>query len=223
MKKFALSNLNKNDHEGQTIAIYCALNKDEYKVFNRAKDVPFDYIPIGNVQWVSEVLKRPEIPDYYPDFLHPYLFRKVWQQNDWPYGHRVFIKPSDRHKRFTGFITNGKWKGKKKGPFWCSDVVTFVSEWRWYIAAGKIIDARWGSGKELPVPFLDISWPKDYYAAVDFGLLSTGEIALIESNSPFACGWYGPCGEGGTYVEWIAQSWEYLKNKNLCIGSCKVI
>jgi len=215
--KFALSAANKDDHEGQTVATYCVLNKIEFKVFQKPKDVPQDFVPVGNVKWVSEVLGKKEVPNYYPTFLQPYLFRKVWRADKWPYGQRVFIKPADCHKRFTGFITNGTWKGKKKGPYWCSEIVNFVSEWRWYIAGGKIYDARWGSGEKELIPFQvsQIKWPSDYYAAVDFGLLSTGEIALIESNSPFACGWYGPTGEGKNYCEWLAESWNYLKNTGL--------
>jgi hypothetical protein len=211
--KFALSYAQKDDHEGQTVHVYCVLNGIEYRVFQRPKDVPPDYIPVGNVPWVSDVLGRVETPDYYPEFLQPWLRRKVWRADKWPYGHRVFIKPADRHKRFTGFVTTGTWKGKRKPPYWCSEIVRFVSEWRWYVAGGQVYDAKWGSGEEAPVPDLKIDWPADYYAAVDFGLLDSGQIALIESNSPFACGWYGRVDEGETYVRWLAASWAHLAGR----------
>ena len=212
--KFALHSAYKNDHEGSTIAWYCSMNRIPYRIYERARDVPPDCVPVGSVKWVEQVLGRIETPDYYPDFLAPWLHRKIWRADKWPLGHRVFIKPSDRHKRFTGFVTNGTWKGKKKGPYWCSEVVRFVSEWRWYISRGQIIDARWGSGEqELPVPDLDIEWPSDYSAAVDFGLLDNGKIALIESNSPFACGWYGPINQGTTYIRWLTEGWEDLKRQ----------
>jgi hypothetical protein len=212
--KFAIQAARKSDHEASTIAVYCALNSgNSCKVVSRAKDVELDYIPVGTVPWVEEVLGHCDKPDYYPEFLQGWLHRRVWAAEKWPYGSKVFIKPADRHKRFTGFLTSGTWKGKKKPPYWCSERVNFVTEWRWYVAAGKVIDARWGSGEESPVPDLNIEWPADYYAAVDFGQLDNGKIALVESNSPFSCGWYGPLGEGKTYVQWLAQSWEWLKSK----------
>ena len=211
--KFALQGGCSTDHEAQTVIVFCAVNQLPYKIYNNSKDVPEDCVPVGTVQWIQDVLGKNIVPDYYPDFLRPYLHRKIWKEEKWPYGHKVFIKPADRHKRFTGFTTHGNWKGKKKSPYWCSEIVKFVSEWRWYIADGEVIDARWGSGEELPVPKLDVIWPKGYYAAADFGLLDDGRIALVESNSPFACGWYGPTGEGKTYIDWLTKSWYYLKNK----------
>ncbi len=212
--KFAIQSLCRNDHEGASVVTFCVLNRHEYKIFSRAKDVPADFTPVGTVKWVEEILGRPILPDYYPEFLSPWLHRKIWRSEVWPYGSRVFIKPSDRHKRFTGFITNGKWKGKKKPPFWCSEVVQFVSEWRWYIAAGRIADARWGSGEERPVPELDVEWPTGFFGAVDFGQLEDGRISLIESNSPFSCGWYGPANEASSYAEWLFAGWVHLNRSS---------
>lgn len=213
MPPFALSLASRNDHEGQTIAAYCSLNQIPWRVVAKPSDVPADHVPVGAVDWVSKVLGGEQEPDYYPAFLQSWLHRKVWRADKWPLGHRVFIKPSDRHKRFTGFVTRGTWKGKKKPPFWCAEIVQFVSEWRWYVAAGEVIDAKWGSGEERPVPDLNINWPRDYYAAVDFGLLSTGQIALIESNSAFSCGWYGTMSQGANYAKWLAAGWEDLKRR----------
>jgi len=44
--------------------------------------------------------------------------------------------------------------------------------------------------------------------ALDFGILTTGELALVEANSPYACGWYGK--NHKLYFEWIVAGWEYL-------------
>lgn len=211
--KFAISSASRNDHEAGTIVCYCALHQIPYRIVAKPTDVRPDEIPVGNVPWVTAVLGHEDVPDYYPDFLAHLLHRKVWRADKWPYGHRVFIKPSDRHKRFTGFVTTGTWKGKKKPPFYCSEIVEWISEWRFYIAAGQVRDARWNFGEERPVPALTVDYPPDYYGAVDFGLLSTGEIALIEANTCFSVGWYGPMSEGATYVHWLADSWVHLTAK----------
>lgn len=57
-------------------------------------------------------------------------------------------------------------------------------------------------------PELHIEIPADYCGALDFGMLPTGELALIEANSPYACGWYGKKHE--LYVDWLIKGWKYL-------------
>lgn len=105
------------------------------QLFSRP-DIPLGWIACGNVDWVDRVLNVTREPDYYPDFLAAWIKRRIWRQEKWPLGQRVFVKPVDRSKRFTGFVTNGSWRGKKKGPYWCSEVVTFTNEWRFYVANG---------------------------------------------------------------------------------------
>jgi hypothetical protein len=212
--KFAISAASSTDHESSAVIAYSISKGIEYRIVARPKDVPGDFIPVGAVDWVEDVLGMRPIPDYYPEFLSPYLHRKVWRADQWPHGQRVFIKPSDRHKRFTGFVTSGTWKGKKKPPYWCSERVIFVSEWRWYIAAGKAMDVKWCCGEKAPAPALGVSCPSDYHGAVDFGLLDNGKIALVEANvGGYSTGWYGTVNDAQTYVEWLAACWVYLKNK----------
>ena len=131
-------------------------------------------------------------------------------------GKKIFIKPSDKNKRFTGFVTNGGYKGKKKPPYWCSEVVYFVNEWRYYIANGKVLTAEWYSGDEIDTPDapqIDANWPEDYCNAVDFGLTKEGKIVLVEANQPFACGWYGK--QHDLYTKWIIEGWNFMKgNRN---------
>jgi len=57
-------------------------------------------------------------------------------------------------------------------------------------------------------PGLNIDIPSDYCGALDFGTLSTGQLALVEANSPYACGWYGK--KYQIYVEWVVKGWSYL-------------
>ena len=92
-----------NSKEAQCVCLYANYYKIPRKSFRKAIDVPNGWVPCGSVEWAESILGKPIKPDYYPDFLSSWVKRKVWEQEKWPFGNRVFIKPSDRHKRFTGF------------------------------------------------------------------------------------------------------------------------
>lgn len=182
--------------EEQVVISHCITHDIPYKICSMTDPVPDDMIPCGTVEWCEKFLsKEKTVPNYYPDFLKEHLFRKVWREDKWPLGKRVFIKPADRHKRFIGFCTTGGYRKKKRGPYWCSEIVKFTNEWRYYIADGKVLTGEWYDGinqESTPeAPDLKINIPGDFCGALDFGFLSTGEFALIEANSPYACGWYG--------------------------------
>jgi hypothetical protein len=199
--------------EVQCLCLYSNYHRIPRNFFRKAADVPKDWVPYGAVKWVDEIMGKQLTPDYYPDFLSSWVKRKVWKETKWPYGSRVFIKPADQHKRFTGFITTGTWKGKKRGPYWCSEVVKFINEWRYYISWGEVVAARWYSGDEVNMPVappLSIIWPRDYCGAVDFGTLDNGEIALVEANEPYSCGWYGTYSEMEIFSDWIINGWQYM-------------
>lgn len=206
--------------EETAIITYCILNKIPYRICNRKEDRPEEFIPCGKVEWCEYFLpKEKTIPDYYPEFLKGYLFRNVWKSDMWPLSQNVFIKPADRHKRFTGFLTTGGYRKKKRGPFWCSDIVKFTNEWRYYVADGKVLAGEWYDGDEVTTPDapeLCVSIPDDYCGALDFGTLSTGELALVEANSPYACGWYGK--QHSAYVEWLIKGWRYLNEPVAQLG-----
>lgn len=201
---------------GQTGMEHAAILHTEYlyRSFNKPEDVPEGFIPAGTVEWCEKFLPvEKATPDYYPEFLESYLYRKVWRTDKWPFSPGIFIKPADRHKRFTGFITLGGYRKKKKPPYWCSEVVHFENEWRYYIADGKVLTGEWYSGDDVntpDAPSLDIPIPEGYCGAVDFGMLKTGELALVEANSPYACGWYGK--DHKLYIEWLIKGWKYLTN-----------
>ena len=182
-----------------------------YVMVSNIKKIPENHIPVGSVEFCLKTLGKSVIPDYYPVFLIKHQYRTVWETDVWPLGKKVFIKPADKYKRFTGFVTNGGYKGKKKPPYWCSDVVQFTNEWRYYVANGKILTGEWYYGDEIntpDAPTLDIEIPSNYCGALDFGTLKTGEIALVEANHPFACGWYGK--DYKLYAQWIIEGWKYM-------------
>lgn len=200
------------DKEQTAILTYCVLNKTPYKLCNRKEDRPEGYIPCGTVEWCEFFLPdEKKTPDYYPEFLKDHLHRKIWKTDSWPMEKGIFIKPADRHKRYTGFVTIGGYRKKKRGPHWCSEVVRFENEWRYYVADGKVLTGEWYSGDEEntpDAPELNIKIPEWYCGALDFGMLTTGELALVEANSPYACGWYGK--DHKLFVEWLIKGWAYM-------------
>ena len=52
-------------------------------------------------------------------------------------------------------------------------------------------------------------FPKAF--ALDFGVLSTGEVALIEMNDAFSIGKYNGI-DDETYAKFVITRWEELKN-----------
>src|SRR5208282_3303726 len=214
--KFILNRNRKDGLEEKVITLYAAMNKIPFEYFNKPIDLVEGEIPVGTVDWVLNCSKYKIIPDYYPIFLSEWEGRMIWQTNEWPLDLRVFIKPADMHKRFNGRITNGGYRGKKKGPYWCSEVVHFINEWRYYVSNGEILYAGWYSGihEEEPAPSLkSIVWPPDFCGAVDFGKTSDGRFLLVESHDPFACGWYGTLTNYEIYGKWIVEGWKYIERK----------
>lgn len=176
-------------------------------------------IPVGSVEFVESLLGQ-KAPNYYPAFLEKFFHREIYKSESLP--EKVsFVKPADKHKRFTGKILHKGdlseyvEEGWKDGPYWISEIVYFKEEWRYYVANGKVLDAYWylGEENELTPPKIDVSWPSDFCGAVDFGRLRNGKIALVENNLPYACGWYGPYEKGKIYAEWLKKGWEYI-NEN---------
>lgn len=215
MQPFAIQYNERSSKETVAIIQHCIMEKHPCIMIHDINKIPEDHIPVGSVEYCLKALKRNVTPDYYPKFLRKYLYRDIYETNEWPLGKRVFIKPSDKYKRFTGFITNRRYGKKKRGPYWCSSVVEFVNEWRYYVADGKILTGEWYWGDEIntpDAPVLNIDIPSDYCGAIDFGTLKTGELALVEANHPFACGWYGM--DYKIYVEWIVKGWKYMLTNN---------
>jgi len=198
--------------ESAQIELYCYSKNLICERFHKDDKIPNDHVPSGSVEWCQSLLGTHITPDYYPEYLEDYLHRKVWWSDKWETGKKVFVKPADKYKRFTGKISYGTYSGKKKPPFWCSEVVTFTNEWRYYVANGKVLDACWYWGDEVntpPAPDLGIVFPSDCCGAIDFGTLPDGRIALVEYNHPFACGWYGK--DISVYMEWLMHGWEHMR------------
>jgi hypothetical protein len=193
--------------EFKKLYAFCILN--DIPIIKVKKTCPKDYVPSGSVEWCLSLLSYPVFPDYYPEWLSPYLYRKVWREDKWLLGRPLFVKPADKYKRFTGFVTYGTYAKKKKPPYWYSEVVTFTNEWRYYISNGNVLCGEWYYGeKEQKAPPLPFNILTTYSGALDFGTLKTGKFALIESQHPFACGWYGT--DVSLYAQWLINGWRHM-------------
>jgi len=223
---FALAS---GDHslEANRLSICCLMNKINLIRYNpniegHLQYVFKNYIPCGSVEWCEQLLGYHVKPNYYPEWLQDSLYRKVWESNEWVLGRKLFVKPSDRYKRFTGFVTKGTYSKKKKPPFWYSEIVHFTNEWRYYITDGIITSAGWYWGDEVNTPEPPVHpalealkfIPKDFCGAIDFGMTRDGKFALIESQHPFACGWYGTQEYDESYFQWLIDGWIYMKELN---------
>ena len=208
---FVLQRERKDDQESLAIVYTASYHKIPLKVVSNYKEVSSNWIPVGTIEWISKILGRTVVPNYYPDFLKEYFNRNIWKTDEWPLGKKVFIKPADKDKRFKARITNRGYSGKKKPPYWCSDIVHFDNEWRYYVANGEVLTGEWYMGDEIACPYaplFNITFPRGFCGAVDMGTVND-KLTLVEVNHPFSCGWYGKNHE--LYARWIVEGWESLR------------
>ena len=183
---------------------------------NWGKNPPQDIIPIGDVEFCESFLVRPPMPDFAPLWLRHFWHRKIYlgmmarlEENERFASEDSFVKSASKYKAFPAKIV-------KAGELWphgllvISEVVKFDQEWRYYVADGQVLATGWydGTNEDEPAPELNIEWPADFCGAVDFGRLTTGEIALVESQHPYACGWYGD--DHVSYINWLIKGWDYM-------------
>lgn len=219
MLKFAFRAGHTNQKEEKAIAYVSIMKPQEYtyKVFQKPSDVPEDFIPAGTIDWVHEVLGAKLTPDYYPTWYAHMLHRKVWRADKWPMEPGLFVKPADLAKRFLPRITVGTYRGKKKGPYWVSEKVTFVNEWRYYFVNGQQVYAGWydGNNDDEPAPVIYVHHspaPEGWCGVLDLGYLDNGLLSLVEAGEPYSVGWYGKLAEGEIYANFLSEGWKYMKN-----------
>ena len=186
-------------------------------------------LPVGSVEYVQKCVALcggTSVPvDSYPTALAAFLRRSIHDTlfaqvpDDW------FVKPK-KTKQFTGGIKSelyarlcGQEPIKPLTPVWSSPPVLWRSEWRYYVLRGTCVGAgRYDDGPEdSPEPDSSVvqaaisAWheaPAGY--ALDFGVLSTGETALVEANDGFALGYYKGTLAPAKYLELLGTRWEEL-------------
>ena len=190
----------------------------------------------GDIDAVHGALSQLKIewplPEDYPESLKPWLHRRVWR---WTLGDlersilegsglEIFAKPADRRKAFVGNVfssINGFREigsVSRRQDVWCSEVVEWRSEYRVYAIGRRIlsVDRYWGDAAVLP-DLERIRQAVDTYVtsgeapaafALDFGVLGTGETALVEANDAYSLGAYQI--GGADYADVLLARWEEL-------------
>jgi hypothetical protein len=201
----------------------------------------------GDMDCIHGALKQLNIPVpaplYFPPSLKPYLHRNI--RTDTIGGLRakmeydakpVFAKPAGRAKLFTGRVFSGVTDlfhldtVSRNEPVWCSDVVAWLSEYRVYVVGQEIVSVDFYAGDSGVKPDQSVideavanyrrsgEAPAAY--GIDFGVLSTGETALIEANDGYALGAYEISAEA--YSELLFARWRQLislnKDDKTCFG-----
>jgi hypothetical protein len=168
-------------------------------------------------------------PNDYPESLAPYLHRKVWkstlakieQHVLGASGAPVFIKPASLRKDFTGIVV-GSSSGfarvgavSRRQEVWCSEVVMWKSEFRLYVIENDIVGVDHYAGD--PNATLDMHTVNQALLAyrqsgeapsaygIDFGVLSSGESALVEANDGYALGAYNVAAK--PYTDLLIRRW----------------
>ncbi len=171
------------------------------------------------------------VPDYYPDVLAPYLHRRIWRERLGdlrtgiePGGRPIFAKPALRPKLFTGMVFSGPGDfyfangASRNEPVWCSEVVEWRSEYRVYVMDGQILSIDHYDGDpsvaidrvvvERAIADLAGSGLALAGYGIDFGVLATGQTALVEANEGYALGAYGI--DGDLYAALTFARWREL-------------
>lgn len=206
------------------------------QVFRRQLALTKESFVAGQVTTMQSVLKQlglaaPRIPSY-PQALRPFLRRSITHSNlaevlrslqhgTWS---PCFVKPRYDSKRFTGFILNDlsdlyQVQGSSKTlEIVCSEICHFESEWRAFVLNGETLGLKLYRGypeKSCDKPFMNEAVrafetsglaPSAY--ALDFGVLSTGQTALVEWNDAYSLGAYGLDHE--SYGHLLFHRWEEL-------------
>lgn len=175
------------------------------------------YIPIGSVEYVSNIIKqmnngRDIKPINIPielgnenDNGHDFYLRRNLSFNSFPKYCRtknVFVKDNSKIKGVAELITVDKYdeyiKKNNLTEYIVSEEKEINSEWRAFVYNGKLLDAKNYSGEFYYYPDMDvIRWAVEDYKncppayTMDFGVDNSGDTFLIECHNFFSCGLYG--------------------------------
>lgn len=195
-------------------------------------------LPVGSVEFVRAAMVLAGIPEpkniTYPDAARPYLLRSVHQRRAGDVLGHCFIKPVAT-KAFTGFVFNtmtdpetlSRHDQEQHSAFlampsddlvWVSDPVQWSSEWRYYVDDGVILGrARYDDGDEYAdepdlaqVHACVADLALDHPYVLDFGVLDSGETALVEVNDAWAIGLYGNALTPISYQSFLQNRWKQL-------------
>lgn len=174
-------------------------------------------------------------PIYYPKVLGRFLHRRVFPGSkrdiilSIAQGYPIFAKPKDDWKTFVGQVFDQE-SGfsiiqsiDEHTMLYLSEVVEFDSEYRVYVKDHKIIACCQYSGDEDGCPDMskiqeaveilkaERNGPFSSTYAFDWGILKTGETAIVEMNDAFAIGKYKGI-SNKDYYEFLKERWNELSD-----------
>ena len=199
------------------------------------EDIPslpkHDWMPVGTVEFCRAAMAHQRIDEpsvsTYPDSLMPFLGRTVWASTAIQVRiskRPVFVKPMQA-KRFTGFVwphgglDQQEFQGiPDHSPVWCSQVVSFASEWRFYVYRGEVVGAgRYDDGADdAPVPDQEtVLEMVDQYQrngapagyGLDVGVDQGRRTLLVEVNDGWALGLYKGTCSPQDYLRLLEARW----------------
>lgn len=171
-------------------------------------------------------------PDDYPDPLRGFLGRKVWKSTMGQVARTleagsttaVFVKPAARRKSFPGTVCYSErdcatWGvTSRHQPVWCSEAVTWVTEYRVYVIGREIVAVdHYDGDPSVPLNASTVESAVEAYHrcatapsayGIDFGVLLNGETALVEANDGYALGAYDIAAD--RYTELVMTRWSEL-------------
>lgn len=195
----------------------------------RMTDVTAQTLCVGTVPFLRQaLLGAGKLPPHtpYPTSLRPYLKRRTGSSPslrillaDRPLP--IFVKPADGWKRFTGVVLEHPSSARDLGisryrPLFWSEKVYWLSEWRTYCVRGNVLDLQRAPNTppDGPAPDKEVvaEAAAAYYKAggpsgviLDFGVLASGETALVEANDGFSFGAYGEVTASTMWAVWTAR------------------
>lgn len=230
-------------HEVRTVLKHCLLENIAVKRVGIDKIVPeLNEMPVGSVEfvnWYMELagIEKPRF-ECYPWETSKFITRDIFHahaQDVLVFNHDCFVKPHAL-KLFNGFVVrfDGVYDEHDQEQFnilkanphalvYVSEVVKFLSEWRYYVADGKIIgEARYdadGQDDALSPDLTIVQAAVDAMSAnhkfytLDFGVLEDGKTELVEANDAWAIGLYGDAMSAKDYANWLINRWQEIDNR----------
>jgi hypothetical protein len=174
-------------------------------------------IAIGAIAFVEARLRSAgraaPLPNDYPVELRDVLGRDVQRVSLAEARARIaregqkFIKPAEHRKRFTGFVAgdpnDARWHGcSTRLPVWIADVLAIASEWRVYVAFGRVLAVvrapNTGTSASEPDQALTQRIADRLHrmakgfdgVAFDMAVLADGRTVLLEVNEGYGYGAY---------------------------------
>ncbi|MBD2205515.1 ATP-grasp domain-containing protein [Calothrix sp. FACHB-1219] len=208
----------------------------EKRIRRRQLAIDRESLVVGDMPCILGAIKQLGIPEPepndYPASLKNFMHRRIWKSTleqleiELRNGKYmpIFAKPATRRKRFTGYVFESEYDlcrvygVSRQEPLLCSEVVAWVSEYRVYVVHSQIrsIDRYDGNPNVLldiekvisAIQALDHAGESIAGYAIDFGVLDSGETALVEMNDGFAIGAYKI--DRKNYTDMILARWEEL-------------